>query len=341
MTTGRRDRIVFIGINALFSACHLSPLAEAHQVVAVIETIRPLSLAKRIERRLFPSRLQTCARRAGASFHEVLHRDNGALNRLLRELAPDLVVVAGMGWLLDRDALAVPRLGTLNVHPALLPAYRGAEPTFWQLFDAVAESGVTVHRVDLGEDRGPILRQQRFAVPPGTGLAQFIARQMVVGPPLLLAAVADTLEGRARPVAQPAQSPTRRAVRLHAADAGLTDWPSWSLDRAWRVLSGAGPLLDCPPARWRDLGWMASVVGMTPGAHGLVPGTLGRDEAGRFLAHPQGYLRLRYRWAPRAWLFALRRRGVPAAGLIAAETAASPLLEDLLRAYRAEGGRAA
>ena len=86
---------------------------------------------------------------------------------------------------------------------------------------------------------------------------------------------------------------------------------------------------------------MASVVGMSSGAHGLVPGTLGRDGAGRFLAHPQGYLRLRYRWAPRAWLFALRRRGVPAAGLIAAETAASPLLEELLRAYRAEGGRAA
>ena len=69
MTTGRRDRIVFIGVNALFSACHLSALAEAHQVVAVIETIRPLSLAKRIERRLCPSLLQTCARRAGASFH--------------------------------------------------------------------------------------------------------------------------------------------------------------------------------------------------------------------------------------------------------------------------------
>ena len=121
----------------------------------------------------------------------------------------------------------------------------------------------------------------------------------------------------------------------------LTDWPSWSLDRAWRVLSGAGPLLDCPPARWRDLGWMASVVGMSPGSHGLVPGTLGRDREGRFLAHPQGYLRLRYRWAPRAWLFALRRRGVPAAGLIAAETAAAPLLEPLLRGYRAEGGRSA
>ena len=174
MTTGRRDRIVFIGINALFSACHLRPLAEAHQVVAVIETIRPPSLAKRIERRLFPSRLQTCARRAGASFHEVLHRDNAALHRLLRELAPDLVVVAGMGWLLDRDALAVPRLGTLNVHPALLPAYRGAEPTFWQLFDAVAESGMTVHQIDPFEDRGPIVRQQRFPVAPGTGLAEYL-----------------------------------------------------------------------------------------------------------------------------------------------------------------------
>ena len=80
---------------------------------------------------------------------------------------------------------------------------------------------------------------------------------------------------------------------------------------------------------------------MSPGSPGLVPGTLGWDLEGGFLAHPQGYLRLRYRWAPRAWLFALRRRGVPAAGLIAAETAAAPLLEPLLRGYGAEGGRAA
>ena len=282
VTTGGSGRIVFIGVNALFSSYHLSALAEAHQVVAVIETVRPLSLVKRVERSLRPPLLQACARRAGASFHLVPHGDNHLLDQLLRELAPDLLVVAGMGWLLDRDALVVPRLGTLNVHPALLPAYRGAEPNFWQLYDAVGESGVTVHQVDLAEDRGPILRRKRFAVAPGTSLAHFLARQLEVGPPLLVAAVADTLEGLAQPVAQPPHSPTRRAVRLKHKEAGLTDWPSWSLDWAWRVLSGAGPLLDCPPARWRDLGWMASVVGMCFGAHGLAPGTLGRDGAGHF-----------------------------------------------------------
>ena len=321
MTARRRDRIVFIGINALFSVCHATMLAESYHVVAVLETIRPLSWLKRLERRLFASRLEACARRAGATFREVPHGDNAALSLLLRELAPDLVVVAGMGWLLDREALSIPRLGTLNVHPALLPAYRGAEPIFWQLVDGVAESGVTVHQVDPCEDRGPIVRLQSFPVPPGTSLTQFLARQLAIGPPLLLAAVADTLEGRARPVAQPAASPTRRAARLHAVDASLTDWPAWGLERAWRVLSGAGSLLDCPPARWRDLGWMATVVGMSSGPHGLAGGTIGRDRQGRFLAHPQGRLHLRYRWAPRAWLLALRRRGVPASGIVASETA--------------------
>jgi methionyl-tRNA formyltransferase len=323
-------RIAFIGVNALFSARHLAALARAFPVVGVVETVRRLSRLKRVQRRLAPSLLEIAARDAGASFHVVTHGDNAALTHHLRDLAPDLVVVAGMGWLLERAALAVPRLGTLNVHPALLPAYRGAEPTFWQLFGGVAESGLTIHLVDEAEDRGPIVRQQAFPVPPGITLAEFLARQLEIGPPLLVAAVQDVLDGTARPVPQPAASPTRRATRLRATDTSPATWLDRGLDRTWRLLRGVGPVLGFPPARWRDLGRIRVVDGMSAAPHGLAPGRIGRDSSGPFLAHPEGRIRLRYRWAPRPWLTALRRGNGPAMGIIAAEKAAWPPLERLL-----------
>jgi methionyl-tRNA formyltransferase len=322
-------RILFIGANSLYSAAHLAALGQAHGVVAVVETVPPLSRLKRLERRLAPSRLARLARDHGASFAEAAHRDDAGLERALRAARPDLVVVASMGWLLDQTALAVPALGTLNVHPALLPAYRGAEPFFWQLHDGVGESGVTVHLVDAAEDHGPILRQRAFPVPAGASLAEFLARLLEVGPPLLVEAVDGLLRGTLQPIPQPEASPTRRARRLRPADRRLIAWDEWSLERTWRALRGTGPILGWPETRWRDLGRVPVVNGFTAEPAGLPAGRVGRDAAGPFLAHPAGRVRFRRRWAPRAWLAAVRRGGAPASGIIAAEKAAWPPLAAL------------
>jgi methionyl-tRNA formyltransferase len=298
-------RILFIGINSFYSAAHLAAL----------------------ERWLAPSRLARLARDHGASFAEVAHRDDAGLERALRSARPDLVVVAGMGWLLDRTALAVPVLGTLNVHPALLPAYRGAEPFFWQLHDGVARGGVTVHLVDSAEDHGPILRQRAFPVPTGASLAEYLARVLEVGPPLLVEAVDGLLRGTLDPIPQPDASPTRRARRLRPADGRqLIAWDEWSLERTWRVLRGTGPILGWPEVRWRDLGRVPVVDGLTAELAGMPAGQAGRDAAGPFLAHPAGRIRFRRRWALQAWLAAVRRGGAPASGIIATERAAWPPL---------------
>lgn len=325
-------RILFVGANSIFSAAHLAALGRAHGVVAVVETVAPLSGLKRLERRLTPSRLARLARELRVPFQEVAHADTVALRRAFREASPDLVVLAGMGWLLDAAALAVPRLGTLNVHPALLPAYRGPEPYFWQLYDEVIESGVTVHLVDPREDHGPILRQRRVPLPPGATLTELLARVVEIGPPLLIEAVDCMLRGAMEPTPQPAASPSRRARRLRPADRDLIRWDDWDLERTRRILRGVGPILDWPPARWRDLGRVPTVDGTTPGASGLAAGAVGRDAAGWFLAHPAGRIRYSYRWAPRAWLLAVRRGGTPASGMIAAEKATWPRLADVERA---------
>jgi folate-dependent phosphoribosylglycinamide formyltransferase PurN len=93
---------------------------------------------------------------------------NGAdARRQIAELAPDLIVMANFGQILRRPLLALPVRGCINVHPSLLPLYRGPDPFYWIVENRETESGVTVHYVDEAIDTGDVILQSRMAVLPG------------------------------------------------------------------------------------------------------------------------------------------------------------------------------
>jgi methionyl-tRNA formyltransferase len=81
---------------------------------------------------------------------------------LVASVQPDLVVCMGFPWRIPPDALAVPRLGWLNGHPALLPRHRGPLPIAWAIREGDDEVGITFHRMDAELDTGPIFAQRRF-----------------------------------------------------------------------------------------------------------------------------------------------------------------------------------
>ncbi|MFI5281115.1 MAG: methionyl-tRNA formyltransferase [Gemmatimonadales bacterium] len=76
-----------------------------------------------------------------------------------RALKPDISVVVAYGHILKPDLLAVPRLGSVNVHASLLPKLRGAAPIERAILEGFAETGVTIMQMDAGMDTGPILHQ--------------------------------------------------------------------------------------------------------------------------------------------------------------------------------------
>jgi methionyl-tRNA formyltransferase len=82
----------------------------------------------------------------------------------LASLRPDLFIANVFSLRLPADALALPRLGAVNVHPALLPRYRGTMTPHWLLRHGEPESGVTLHRMAPDFDTGPILAQERFPI---------------------------------------------------------------------------------------------------------------------------------------------------------------------------------
>lgn len=81
----------------------------------------------------------------------------------LRRARADLIIVAGLNQIFRAPTLeALPPM--INVHPSLLPTYRGANPAFWQIRNNERRSGVTMHRIDAGIDTGPMLLQKPFPI---------------------------------------------------------------------------------------------------------------------------------------------------------------------------------
>jgi methionyl-tRNA formyltransferase len=114
---------------------------------------------------------------------------------MLRELKPDLIYVTGFPWRLPADLLALPRLGSINTHPAALPKYRGPNPVFWPVMNGDTEIGLTIHRMDPEFDTGPILAQATMPIDPDWYIEDVGAHLIDLVPRVIPKAFAAVLAG--------------------------------------------------------------------------------------------------------------------------------------------------
>lgn len=114
---------------------------------------------------------------------------------MLSGLSPDLILVTGFPRLLPPEVLALPRLGAINAHPALLPAYRGPDPFFWQFYNGEPAIGLTFHRMDGSFDTGAILAQGSAPIGPDDTPDDAMAHILEIAPALLVSALAKVIAG--------------------------------------------------------------------------------------------------------------------------------------------------
>lgn len=117
----------------------------------------------------------------------------------LRSRAPDVVVSIGAPQIFRKEILALPRLGCINVHSALLPKYRGVMPSFWVLANNETETGVTVHFMDEKLDNGDILVQRRVAIAPEDSQHTLLLKTKAAAAEALLEALTALENGTAQP----------------------------------------------------------------------------------------------------------------------------------------------
>jgi methionyl-tRNA formyltransferase len=153
----------------------------------------------------------------------------------LRDLAPDVQIVAAFGQILPRSVLDIPARGTLNVHASLLPRWRGAAPITAAILAGDAETGVTIMRLDEGMDTGDILAQAQTAILAADTTGSLSARLADIGARLLVETLPRWARGEITP--QPQDNNLATMCRPIRKESGRLDWsqPAGMLERAVRA----------------------------------------------------------------------------------------------------------
>ena len=150
-------------------------------------------------------------------------------------LDPDLLIVACFPHILPETWLQVPALGCLNLHPSLLPAYRGPHPLFWQFQAGETRTGASVHFMDAGIDTGDLLDQAAVTLPPGISGPETDALMAQSAVDLLIEHLHSPYNLARQP--QPA-SESRYQGRPTPDDRIIP--VSWPVERAFNFIRGAG-----------------------------------------------------------------------------------------------------
>lgn len=224
-------RIVFMGTPA-FAVPTLEALVGTQQVVGVVtQPDRPAGRGRELQ----PPPVKQVALEYGLPFiqpHSL--RTPEALAQLLA-WQPEVIVVAAFGQILRQDVLDLPPHGCLNIHASLLPRWRGAAPIPAAILAGDALTGVTIMKMDVGLDTGPVVAQREEPIRPDDTQASLGDRLAQLGAVLLLETLPAYLEGTLLPQPQPEEGVTY-ARQLRKED-GLLDWsrPAVELDRQVRA----------------------------------------------------------------------------------------------------------
>ena len=212
-------RIVFMGTPE-FAAPIMAAIAEkiCLPLLAVSQPDRPKGRGRNT---LEPTPIKRLAQKLGVPVIQPSRIKTGEFLSSLRDLSPDVIVVAAYGRILTEAHLAVPRFGCVNVHASLLPAYRGAAPINWALINGETRTGVTVQRMTVALDAGEVLYVKETGIGPDETAGELYGRLSLLG---AQAIVEFFKQARAGIEARPQdESKVSFAPVLEKSD-GVIDW---------------------------------------------------------------------------------------------------------------------
>lgn len=282
-------RLWFFGSGAI-AVPSLQAVAAVHPVLGVItQPDRPQGRGQRPA----PTLVKAAARALQLPVGDPASARDPRLIEQIRATHPDLLVVMAYGGILPTALLAVPSRGALNVHPSLLPKYRGAAPIPWAILNGDADTGISLFLMDAQVDHGPIVRQEQIPIAPDETAATLTERVSRLAPAVLLAGLEALAEGRATATPQDETRATL-APRLTKAD-GWVDWalPAEAIARRVRALDPWPGTMTSWQGRAIKLLRAAVEDRMTPATPGRPPGiVLKAEPAGIVVQTGRGTLRL-------------------------------------------------
>ncbi|KAM0892440.1 hypothetical protein ACQ4PT_025748 [Festuca glaucescens] len=232
----KKKNIVFLGSPQVAASVLDTLLAassspdSAFQVAAVV-TQPPA--AKNRGRKLLPSAVAQLALDRGFPGDLIFTPERAGEESFLsdlKEVRPELCITAAYGNILPQRFLDIPPC-TVNIHPSLLPLYRGAAPVQRALQDGVAETGVSLAYTVRALDAGPVIACERFSVDDFIKAPELLAILFNIGSKLLLDELPSVLDGSAKQKAKPQD------------DSKVTLAPKMNSDESWLTFDQDAKLL--------------------------------------------------------------------------------------------------
>ena len=188
-----------------------------------------------------PPPVKVCAQKHGITVYQPNTLRDGKAEEILREIAPDVIVVVAYGKILPKEILEIPKYGCVNGHASLLPKYRGASPIQWCIVCGETETGVTAMKMDEGMDTGDILKTVKTEIGAEETAEELFDRLSVITAELLVQTLADLESGNITPQKQDEKKASyapiikkemaqldfnnKTATEIHNAVRGYYSWP--------------------------------------------------------------------------------------------------------------------
>lgn len=228
-----RLRIAFMGSPAFAVPALDAVVAAGHEVVAVYaQPPRPAGRGKKPR----PTPVHARAESLGLPVRTPLNLRDAAAQEAFAALDLDIAVVAAYGLILPRPILDAPRYGCLNIHPSLLPRWRGAAPVQRAVMAGDQETGMCIMRMEEGLDTGPVLLREATPIGPRETAAELQDRLSRRGGEMMVEALAAMVAGTVSETIQ-SEDGVLYASKIDKAEARL-DWtrPAKALDAHIRGL---------------------------------------------------------------------------------------------------------
>lgn len=279
-------RIVFAGTPDFAAVALRALLKTEHDIVAVYT--QPDRPAGRGRKQQFGPVKQTAVN-AGIPVYQPRSLKDPAEQQQLRDLAPDVMVVAAYGLILPPAVLAIPPLGCLNIHASILPRWRGAAPIHRAIEAGDAETGITIMQMDAGLDTGAMLLRHRTPIHEDDTSGSLHDRLADMGGAAIVEALA-ALETRG-PDPVPQDDSQATYARKLSKDEAHIDWQGDAIAiarkiRAFNPWPGTDGELDGQRIRIHEATAVEQTSNETPGT------VLTRVRSGADIACGRGILRV-------------------------------------------------
>jgi methionyl-tRNA formyltransferase len=239
-------RIVFFGTPA-YAVPTLEALSDDSRVQVSLVVSQPDRPAGR-GRRLTPPAVKQAALELGLPVYQPESLRTEVDRTPIAQAKADLFVVAAFGKIFGPKLLALPRLGSVNLHASILPDYRGASPISAAILEGNFRTGVTLMQMDTGLDTGAMLAQRSIDIESTDTTASLTPKLAQLGASLLLDSLDELEFGQLRPVPQNDDDATLTRPMVKAD--GWIDWSQpavaierqiramWDWPRAWTTFEG-------------------------------------------------------------------------------------------------------